>query len=31
MKIGGPVDPNLLVVDGEEATLPFEMVQPDDP
>ena len=28
---GKPVDPSLLVVDGEEATLPFEMVQPDDP
>ena len=28
---GKPVDPSLLVVDGEEATLPFEMVQPDNP
>ncbi len=28
---GNPVDPNLLVVDDEEATLPFEMVQPDEP
>ena len=28
---GNAVDPNLLVIDGEEATLPFEMVQPDDP
>ncbi len=28
---GNPVDPNLLVLDGEEATLPFDMVQPDDP
>jgi len=28
---GKPVAPSLLVIDGEEATLPFEMVQPDDP
>lgn len=26
---GNPVDPNLLVIDGEEATLAFDMVQPD--
>lgn len=28
---GKPVDPSLLVLDGEEATLPFDMVQPDEP
>lgn len=28
---GKPVDKNLLVVGGEETTLPFEMVQPDAP
>ena len=26
---GKPVDPNLLTIDGEEVTLPFEMVQPE--
>ena len=28
---GKLVDPSLLVVDGEEVTLPFGMVQPDAP
>jgi hypothetical protein len=28
---GEPIDPSLLVVDGEEASLPFAMVQPDAP
>ena len=27
---GEPVEPSLLVVNGEEAALAFEMVQPDD-